>query len=121
MADPFRPTLMTKLRAGLAGERDTVLLEALRGAGRGAYDELVAAETLRDELTAARTTVWAAPAAMASQLLAAWNAFVLQTLSESFLDADYAANPGTVGYVPPVTFTQASGWLSGVEGWISRA
>jgi hypothetical protein len=113
--------MMTKLRAGLAGELDTVVLEALRSAGRGAYDELVAAEKLRDELTAAGATVWDAPVAVASQLLAAWNAFVLQTLGESFLDADYAANPGTVGYVPPVTFAQASSWLSAVAGWISRA
>lgn len=121
MADPLRPTLMTKMRATLAGERDSVLLEALRGAGRGAYDELMAAEKLRDELTAAGRTVWNAPPAVASQLLSAWNAFVLQTLGETFLDADYAANPGTVGYVPPVTFQQVAGWLSAVEGWISRA
>ncbi|RSM45302.1 hypothetical protein DMB66_51295 [Actinoplanes sp. ATCC 53533] len=122
MADPLHhPTLLTKMRATLAGERDTVLLEALRGAGRAAFDELMAAEKLRDELTAGGTTVWDAPAAVASQLLAAWNAFVLQSLGEAFLDADYAANPGTVGYVPPVTFQQVSGWLSAVEGWISRA
>jgi hypothetical protein len=65
--------------------------------------------------------VWDAPTAVASQLLAGWNAFVLQTLGESFLDADYTANPGTVGYAPPVTFQQVSGWLSAVEGWVSRA
>src|SRR6201994_2317511 len=93
MADPLRPSVMTKMRASLAGERDAVLLEALRSAGRVAYDEL----------------------------LAAWNAFVLQTLGETLLDADYATKPGTVGFVPPVTFNQVSAWLSAVEGWVSRA
>lgn len=121
MADPLHPTLMTKVRATLAGERDTLLLEALRTAGRAAYDELLIAEKLRDELTAAGTPLWDAPNAAGSQLLAAWNAFVLQTLGEAFLDADYAANPGTVGYVPRVTFDQTSSWLSAVEAWVSRA
>src|SRR5690348_16891174 len=42
MADPLRPTLMTKVRASLGGERDAGFLEALRSAGRVAYDELMA-------------------------------------------------------------------------------
>ncbi|GAA5185761.1 hypothetical protein GCM10023322_30500 [Rugosimonospora acidiphila] len=121
MADPLHPTLMTKVRATLAGERDTLLLEALRTAGRAAYDELLTAEELRDELTAAGTPLWDAPTATGSQFLAAWNAFVLQTLGEAFLDADYTANPGTIGYVPRVTFDQTAAWLSAVEGWVSRA
>ena len=66
MADPLHPTLMTKMRATLAGERDAVLLEALRSAGRGAYEELIAAEKLRDELAAAGTSVWNVPVAAAS-------------------------------------------------------
>jgi hypothetical protein len=114
-------TLMTKMRASLSGERDAALLEALRAAGRVAYDELMAAEKVRAELTAAGSSLWDAPAAVSSQLLAAWNAFVLQTLGETFLDADYTANPGTVGFVPPVTYDQASRWLAAVEGWVSRA
>src|SRR5207247_3246553 len=73
------------------------------------------------ELTTAGTALWDAPAAAGSHLLAAWNAFVLQTLGEGCLDADYAASPGTVGYVPPVTFDQTSAWLGGVEDWVSRA
>jgi hypothetical protein len=121
MADPLRPTLMTKMRASLGGERDAALLEALRAAGRVAYDELIAAEKVRDELTADGLSLWTSPAAASSQLLAAWNAFVLQTLGETFLDADYTANPGTVGYVPPVTYDQTSRWLAAVEGWVSRA
>lgn len=121
MSDPLKPTLMTKMRASLSGERDAALLEALRAAGRVAYDELMAAEKVRAELTAAGSSLWDAPAAVSSQLLAAWNAFVLQTLGETFLDADYTANPGTIGFVPPITYDQASRWLAAVESWVSRA
>jgi hypothetical protein len=121
MADPLRPTLMTKMRATLGGERDATLLEALRAAGRVAFDELISAEKVRDEISAAGSSVWDAPVAVSSQLLAAWNAFVLQTLGETFLNADYTANPGTVGFVPPVTYDQTSRWFAAVEGWVSRA
>ena len=121
MADPLRPSVMTKMRASLAGERDAVVLEALRSAGRAAYDELLAADQLRDQVVAGAATLWDVTAGQSSQMLAAWNAFVLQTLGEALLDADYAIKPGTVGYVPPVTFDQVSSWLSAVEGWVSRA
>jgi hypothetical protein len=118
MAEPHhQPSFLTRLRAGLAGERDTVYLEALRSAGRVAYDEMLAADELRERLP----TLWNLPAASAGQLLAAWNGFVLQTLGETFLDADYAAQPGTAGYVPAVTFDQAASWLTAVGDWVSRA
>jgi hypothetical protein len=117
MAGPLRPTLMTKMRAALGGERDAAFLEALRAAGRVAYDELIVAERIR----ASGVSPWGAPAAIGSQNLATWNAFVLQTLGETFLDADYAAKPGTVGFVPPVTYDQAARWFAAVEGWVSRA
>jgi hypothetical protein len=121
MADPLNPTLITKLRATFGGERDAVLLEAMRAAGRGAYDELMAAEHARDQLGAAGSSPWAAPFAVNSQLLAAGNAYMLQKLGETFLDADYAAKPATVGFVPPVTYEQAAYWLGSVEGWVSLA
>ncbi|MEV6931155.1 hypothetical protein AB0M46_42615 [Dactylosporangium sp. NPDC051485] len=115
--EPQQPSFLTRLRAGLAGERDTVYLEALRAAGRVAYDEILAADELRERLP----SLWGAPPAATSQLLAAWNAFVLQTLGETFLDADYAARPSTAGYVPPVTYAQAAAWLTAVGEWVSRA
>ena len=59
---------------------------------------------IRVELTAAETSLWHSLIAVNSQLLAAWNAFVVQTLGEMLLDADYRADPGTVGFVPPVTY-----------------
>ena len=117
MADPLRPTLMTKMRAALGGERDAAFLEALRAAGRVAYDELILAEKAR----ATGPSPWSVSPAVASHNLATWNAFVLQTLGETFLDADYAAKPGTVGFVPPVTYDQAARWFAAVEGWVSRA
>ncbi|MEU7867611.1 hypothetical protein [Dactylosporangium sp. NPDC049140] len=121
MPDPMRPSLMTKMRASLAKERDAMVLEALRGAGKAAYDEMMEADRVREQLAADGETLWDAPPATGSLLLAAWNAYMLQTLGEQFLDADYAARPGTVGYVPAVTFDQVSAWLSAVEGWVSRA
>jgi hypothetical protein len=121
MTDPLRPTLMAKMRATLGRERDAAVLEALRAAGRVAYAELMTAERAGDELTAAGSSLWAAPAAVGSQRLAAWNAFVLQTLGERFLDADYAAKPATAGFVPAVTYDQTARWLAAVEGWVSRA
>ncbi len=121
MADPLNPTLITKLRATFGGERDAVLLEAMRSAGRAAYDESMAAEQARDQLRAAGSSPWTAPCAVTSQLLAAGNAYMLQKLGETFLDADYAADPATVGFVPPVTYEQAAYWLGSVEGWVSLA
>ncbi|WP_433206789.1 hypothetical protein ACQP00_40150 [Dactylosporangium sp. CS-047395] len=121
MPDPLRPSLMTKMRASLAKERDAMVLEALRSAGKAAYDEMMHAEQAREQLATDGRSVWDAPRATGSLLVAAWNGYVLQTLGERFLDADYAAGPRTVGYVPAVTFDQVSAWLSAVEGWVSRA
>ncbi|MFI5910810.1 hypothetical protein [Dactylosporangium sp. NPDC051541] len=121
MPDPMRPSMMTKLRASFAKERDAMVLEALRTAGKAAYDELIHADQAREQLVADGRTLWDTPPATGSLLLAAWNGYLLQTLGEQFLDADYAARPGTVGYVPAVTFDQVSAWLAAVEGWVSRA
>jgi hypothetical protein len=121
MRDPLSPTLMTRLRAKIGGERDASVLEVIRQAGRAAYDERMQADRARAELTAAGVSPWDAPVAVGSQLLAAWNAYVLQSLGESLLDADYAAAPSTVGFVPAVTFSQAESWLSAVEDWVSLA
>jgi hypothetical protein len=121
MADPLNPTLITKLRATLGRERDAVLLEAMRSAGRAAYAESMAADQARDHLSAAGSSPWTAPFAVTSQLLAAGNAYMLQKLGETFLDADYAAKPATVGFVPPVTYEQAASWLGSVVGWVSLA
>jgi hypothetical protein len=121
MAEPSKPALVTRVRAAMAGELSTAPLEALRLAGRAAYDEWIAAERLREQQSLARHGAWATTPAVGSQMLAAWNALVLQTLGEALLDADYLANRGTVGFVPAVTYDQASAWLSAVAFWVFRA
>ena len=108
--------VMTRVRAALRGERDGAEYEAYRRAGAGVYARLEAAEALRKTIDA-----WAPSAAQASQLLATWNAYCLQTLAEQLLDADYAADPGTVGYLPPVTGEQVRRLFAGVQSWVSYA
>jgi hypothetical protein len=117
--DPLQPGVITRVRAAWRGEQSAVVLEAMRRAGKAAYAGLLRADELRGDL-AADGTLWQPPPAVGSELLAAWNAFVLQTLSEAFLDVDYRTRPGTVGFVPPTMFSQVWGWLSAVEGWLSR-
>ncbi|WP_433615897.1 hypothetical protein ACQP2P_13060 [Dactylosporangium sp. CA-139114] len=63
MADPMRPSLPTKMRASPAKERDAVVLEALRSAGKAAYDEMMQADRAREQLVADGRTQWDAPPA----------------------------------------------------------
>jgi hypothetical protein len=121
MGDPLHPGIATRVRAALRGERSAADLEALRAAGAGIYQELGSAEQDRARLAAEGRDLWSAPPAVAGHLVATWNAFVLQTLGAGLLDADYAAEPGTVGYVPPVTFEQAWSWFAAAAGWLSQA
>ncbi len=121
MSEPNQPSLATRFRAMLRGERNAEALEAMRRAGAIVYAELTEAEKTRTELLTAGQDLWTAPPALGGHLLATWNAFVLQTLAVGLLDADYAADAGTVGYVPQVTFDQAWTWFSTAEGWLSQA
>jgi hypothetical protein len=121
MHDPEDPNLITRVRAVLHGERSAAPLEALRRAGGLAVEELVEAERARAELAVGGRDLWQAQPAVGGQLVATWNAFVLHTLAAALLDADYADQPGTVGYVPPVTYQQAWAWFGAVEGWLSAA
>ncbi len=121
MADPRNPGLPTRVRARIRGERSAAALEALRTAGAGVYQALAEAEQARTELLLSGRDLWDAPQALAGRLVATWNAFVLQSLGGGLLDADYAADAGTVGYVPPVTFQQVWSWFCAAEGWLSQA
>lgn len=118
---PARPSLMTRLAAALRGEVGAQTVEAYRRAGRQAYEDLLTADTCREQLALNGTDLWSAPPGTGSQLLATWNAFALQTLGEAFIDADYQADPRTVGYLPPVTAEQAARFLGEVEHWSSTA
>ena len=121
MSDVDRPGIGTRVRAALRGERRSEALEAKRRAGAAVYTELAETEQVRAELVVGGEDVWTASPAVGGHLLATWNAFVLQTLGESLLDADYAGDPGTAGYLPPITFEQAWIWLATAAEWLSIA
>ena len=116
-----RPTLMTRLTSALRGEVAATTVEAYRRAGAAAYEDLAAAEDARRALALAGTDLWSTAPGQATQLLCTWNAFALQTLGDRFIDADYAADPSTVGYLPPVTAEQTARFLGEVQQWSSYA
>lgn len=111
-----RPSVITRVRAALKGEVSVDTLEAYRRAGGAVYAQFEAAEALRRTIDP-----WAPAPAQASQLLATWNAYCLQTLAEQLLDADATADPGTVGFLPPVTAEQVRRLFGQVPVWLSRA
>lgn len=112
---------MTRLASALSGEVPATTVEAYRRAGQAAYEDFLTAERLRQDLVLAGTDLWSTSKGQASQLLCAWNAFVLQSLGDEFVEADYRANRRTVGYLPPVTAEQAARFLGEVEQWSSLA
>ncbi|MCA1712251.1 MAG: hypothetical protein LC789_11690 [Actinobacteria bacterium] len=116
-----RPPLMIRLAAKLKGEVSAATAEAYRQAGKQVYDDLLRADAARERLAANGGTLWDAPAGTRTQLLASWNAFVLQALGEALLDEDYAADPSTVGFLPPVTAEQTARVLGEVEQWTAAA
>lgn len=115
------PTLATRLRAKLAGEVGSGSLDAYRSAGAAAYGLLVDAEQLRQQLQTEGRDGFSADPATKAFLVCAWNAFALQTLGDEFVEADYRADPNTVGFVPPVTAEQALAFYDEVEHWLVRA
>jgi hypothetical protein len=121
MSDPLNPGISTRVRAALRGERNAADLEALRAAGTGVYAELSRAEQDRARLALEGLDLWTAPNGVSGHLVATWNAFVLQTMGARLLDADYAADTGTVGYVPPAIFDQVWSWFCAAAGWLSQA
>jgi hypothetical protein len=113
--------MMTRLAAAMRGEVSASTVEAYRRAGGAAYQEMTDAEELRASLAASGAGLWGASPGEGSRLLCAWNAFALQTLGDELVEADYRADPGTVGFLPPVTAEQAAAFLGEVEQWSSRA
>lgn len=111
-----RPGLLTRVRAALHGEVDATALEAYRRAGAVVYEQLATAEQLRKTIDA-----WAPSPAQATQLVAVWNAYCLQTLAEQLIDADFSTDPGTIGFLPPVTADQVRRLFGPVGGWLSHA
>ena len=115
------PTLWGRIVARLKGEVSSETLEAYRRAGKTVYDLLDCAEAARIEARTRGLNAWTLEPAKQAQLLFTWNAFVLQTLGDQFLDADYAHDPLTVGYVPVITAEQARLFYDQVEDWLGQA
>lgn len=111
---------MTRLAAVFHGEVSAETVEAYRRAGAVAYQDLLDAERLREELRGTGVDLWSAGPGRRSQLLCSWNAYALQALGDELVKADYEAVPSTVGYLPPVTAEQAAAFLGEVEYWSSR-
>jgi len=120
-SSPMRPSLWGQLLARLQGEVPADTLEAYRRAGGGVYAALDEVEQRRLAAKIEGLDQWSLPLATQTGMLCSWNAFLLQTLGDQFLDADYRANPASVGFVPPVTAEQVLAFYSQVEGWLTRA
>lgn len=116
-----RPGIIGKLVAIAKGEVPADTLEAYRRAGQSVYDLLKQVEDRRLELKIQGLNPWTVNPSNQVQFLCAWNAFVLQTLGDQLLEADYQADPSTAGYVPPMTAEQALAYYSQVESWLNRA
>lgn len=119
--ETLEPTIWGRLVAVMRGEVNTKTLEAYRRAGGSVYDLIIANERRREDSHLAGKTPWSDDHGQQLQALCTWNAFVHQTLGDTFLDADYQADPLTVGFVPLITAKQAQAFYSAVECWLSRA
>lgn len=115
------PGILGQLRAIVAGEVSAETLEAYRRAGLAVHELHADTDRRMEELKTAGSTTWSATPATQAERAFTWNAFVLQTLGDEFLDADYRLNPSTAGFVPRVTSEQIMSFYSGVAGWFSLA
>ncbi|MPY68270.1 hypothetical protein F8S09_16560 [Deinococcus sp. SDU3-2] len=115
------PGVWTRVRAFTRGERHAETLYAYRRAGAQVHSLLDAGERRRFDLTLSGTSPFALPRHMGLALACAWNAFTLQTLGDKMLEADEQADPGTAGFVPPVTFGQVEGYYTEVQRWLAYA
>lgn len=105
----------------LHGEVSSDTLESYRRASLSVHDLLHQGDAVRQQAQLEGKTAWTLPKNIQAEMLCAWNAFVLQSLGNEFLDADYRDNPSTKGYVPPITSDQVLAFYAQVEGWLNRA
>jgi hypothetical protein len=116
-----QPTLLGRVYAWLQDEVPATVLEAYRRASLPVFEVMDLAEARRLECATEDLNPWTVPPAVRAELLCAWNAFVLQTLGNDILDADYDDSPATAGYVPPFTVHQVLAFYAQVEEWLTRA
>lgn len=112
--------LVGRLMARLHGEVPADVLESYRRAGSEVYDLLDQIETRRAEGVLGGDA-WSVDDATQAAFVATWCAFALQVLGDALLEADYESDPGSVGYVPPITAQQALAFYSQVPSWLARA
>ena len=116
-----QPTLWNRFCAAMSGEVSADTLEAYRRASLAVYDALDHLEVHRESTKNEGKSAWDMAPATKAEILCTWNAFVLQTLGDRFLDADYQGDMHTVGFVPPVTADQILTFYTPVEGYLNRA
>ena len=112
---------MTRLRARLRGEISTEILEAYQRAGASIHPMLDEAEARRFMLRGTDRSWWDQPRHEQLATLCLWNAFILQTLGDTLLEADAAADLDTVGFAPRVTTDQARAYYAQVAVWLERS
>lgn len=115
LGDPQDPGIVKRVIAALHGEKSAATLEAYRNAGGAVYDVLADVEAQRKQVQDRLTP------GERSRRVAVWNALVPQLLGESLMDADYAADPRTAGFLPPVTAEQVGRLFALVEPWLAVA
>ena len=115
------PSVWGRMFARFQGEVPGATLEAYRRASLPVFELMDQVEARRDACAADGLNPWTIPPATRAEFLCAWNAFVLQTLGNDILNADYTEYPDTAGYVPPVTADQLMSFFGQVEGWLDRA
>jgi hypothetical protein len=115
------PSVWGRMFARFQGEVSAEALEAYRRASLPVFELMDQVEARRLACATDGLTPWTIPPATRAEFLCAWNAFVLQTLGNDILEADYAEYPATAGFVPPVTADQVTEYFSQVEGWLDRA
>lgn len=114
-------TVWGRMYAWLCGEVPATVLEAYRRAGPQVAEAMDLAEARRLECAIKGLGPWDVPRAVRAELVCAWNAFVLQTLGDEIVRADYECSPATTGLVPPETARQALAFYTVVEEWLTRA
>jgi hypothetical protein len=114
-------TFWNRLAALLRREIPAETLAALGRAGAAVYPLHLEVARRAGEVAALGRHPWSAGPGAASAALCVANALALQTVGETLLGEDYAAEPATRGYLPPVTAEQAWVCFEQVGSWLSWA
>lgn len=104
-----RPSIMTRLMAAFQEEVSASDLEAFKVAGTPAFALLDTVAKGYDPRTASQQE--------RIQVFCRWIAFALLSAGDSMLEADYEADPLTIGYVPEVTRRQTLAFYEEASDW----